>query len=198
MGSLEQRERRMLIGAAVLGVIAALWYWVLPMYYRYGSLRQEIQNNVEKVRSAQTQAAQLKQLVNQLKTTKRELKLAKQKLPQQGRFNQLMSALEKHARNAGINARQIMTFNRGNVSTIKDGMLREMTIQTRFRGITMGELTDLLWRYDKMARMINVKNFQTANVQPLEDRQGIQFDLNLTLSVYMLQQDANESSGESA
>ncbi len=186
MSSLRPRERWLIGGALVFGLAAATWYWVLPMYYRYGDLQQEIQENVKKIRNAQTQASRLTQLVKQLKETKRELKSTKRKLPRQGQFNQLMFTLEQKAMNTGIASRKIVTFNRGGVSEIKNGLLREMTIRTRFTGITLGQFTDLLWRYNNMTRLVNVKNFQTNNLRPVTDGPGIKFDLDLTLAVYML------------
>jgi Tfp pilus assembly protein PilO len=197
MNSLDQRERYLLGGLTIVFLVAGIWYWILPMYYRYGELKTKITKNVKEIREAQRQSVQLEELVNELKTTKRELKKAKQKLPEKGRFNQLMSTLEQHARNSGIADRKIIEFNRSNVRTIKDGLLKEMTIQTRFRGVTMRQLTDMLWRFDQMTRMVDIKQFQTSGMSVSQELNQIQFDINLTLSVYMLE-DQQETSKKGA
>jgi len=199
MSSLDDRERYLLIGLGILAFAIAVWYWILPTYYRYSSLKSKIDENVNKIRKARAQVTQLKQLVKKLKTTKKELKAAKRKLPERGRFNQLMSTLEQHARNAGIPGQKILTFSRGGVSSLQDGLLSEMTIQARFEKITMAQLVTMLWRYDNMTRMVDVKKFNSSDMKLPGDNSTVRFNLNLTLAVYMLEDEQSAGDqGESA
>lgn len=184
---MEDRERNLLILLGILGAGIGIWYYLLPMYNHYVSLEDKIKSNVEDIRDAQRKASRLKSLLSNLEDTKRKLKAAKQKLPEKGRFNELMSQLEEQAREAGIQDRQIITFNRGNSNQIKDGAVREMIIKANFVGIKMSQLTDMLWRFDNMVRMVDIKSFKNFNLKQVETDQGYVFNLNLNLSVYILE-----------
>lgn len=196
---MEERERNLVMILGVSLALAFAWYWVIPTYNRYVKLEDKIESNVKQVRSAQRKASQLEQLVDKLKGTKKELKAAKQKLPEKGRFNELMSTLEQQARASGIDQRKIVEFNRGSKNKLQNGLVRELTIKTRFQNISMGQMIEMLWRFDKLVRMVDVNNFQNHNLQITEDGEGFRFNLNLNLSVYIFEEPTESSQeGESA
>lgn len=190
---MQKRERYLLISFCVLVTFVGIWYWVLPTYQRYVELDRSIQNNINQVRAAQTEASQLSNLLEDIKGKKRRLKAMKRRFPEEGRFNQLMSNLEEQALKAGISERKILEFNRGGVNELREGMVREMTLQASFEGITMGQLTDMLWRFDKMVTMVDVKSFKNFNMRKSESSGEFQFNVNLNLAVYILDERIEEA-----
>lgn len=192
---MQQREKYLLISFCVVLVFAAIWYWVLPTYQRYVELERSIQDNINRIRTAQTEASQLEDLVEELTKKKRRLKTLRRRFPDEGRFNQFMSTLEEQALRAGIPERKILEFNRGGVNESEEGMVREMTLQASFEGITMGQLTDMLWRFDKMVTMVDVKNFKNFNMRRPEAGGEFQFNVNMNLAVYILDDRIESGSG---
>lgn len=197
---MEERERNLLIVLAFAAVGAGFYYVVLPMYYEYGDLKSKIESNVEEIQSAQTQAAQLEGLVEDLKKTKKDLKKAKQKLPDKGKFRELMTALESQARQAGIPDRKILEFSQGNVTTIKEGLVEEMVISARFDSISMQQLVDMLWRFDNMIRMLDIKSFRSFNLQRVQMDDQFFYNVNMNMTVYILRDTdtTEDSDGEQA
>ena len=190
---MQQREKYLLISFCLLVTFAGIWYWVLPTYQRYVALEQSIQENIRQIRTAQTEASQLSNLVGEIKRKKSRLKAMKRRFPPEGRFNQLMSNLEEQALKAGISERKILEFNRGGVNERQDGMVREMTLQASFEGITMGQLADMLWRFDRMVTMVDVKSFKNFNMRKAESSGKFEFNVNLNLAVYILDERMSES-----
>lgn len=191
---MQNREKYLLISFAVLLGIVLVWYLVWPTYVRYTQLDQEIRNNVQQIQSAQRQAAQIESLVNNLVETKRSLKLARQKLPANGRFNQLMSTLEEQALQAGIPEQNIVAFNRGSLSEGEEGLLQEMTIKAQFESMLMVQLTDVLWRFNQMRRLVDVQNF--AMERSGSEASPPRYNVSLTLSVYTLGESDDEEATE--
>jgi Tfp pilus assembly protein PilO len=187
----QKREKYLLISFAVLLGIVLVWYLVWPTYVRYTQLEEEIRSNVQKIQSAQREAAQIEELVDNLVETKKELKVARQKLPDDGRFNQLMSTLEEQALQAGIPERNIVAFNRGSLSEAYDGLLQEMTIKAQFQSMSMVQLTDALWRFNQMRRLVDVQNFSMERAE--SDGTFPRYNVNLTLAVYTLETDDEEA-----
>lgn len=190
---MQQREKYLLISFVVLLVVVSLWYVVWPTYVRYTALDRKIRNHVRKIQSAQQEAAQIEQLVDDLVKTKRELKLARLKLPEEGRFNQLMSTLEEQALEAGIPEQNIVAFNRGSLSEGSEGLLQEMTIEAQFESMSMVQLMDVLWRFNQLRRLIDVKKFTM-------ERSGSEsvprYNVNVTLAVYTLDETGDEEATE--
>jgi Tfp pilus assembly protein PilO len=190
---MQQREKYLLISFGVLLVLVSLWYVVWPTYVRYTELDQKIRNHVRKIQSAQREAAQIGQLVDDLVETKRELKLARLKLPEEGRFNQLMSTLEEQALEAGIPEQNIVAFNRGSLSEGSKGLLQEMTIEAQFESMSMVQLTDVLWRFNQLRRLIDVKKF---NMERSGSGSVPRYNVNVTLAVYTLDETGDEEATE--
>lgn len=193
---MEDRERNLLIAFGCALVAGGFYYGILPMYYEYGNLRSKIQSNVRKIQKAQTQAARLETLVEELKKTKLELKKAKQKLPEKGRFRELMSSLETQARKAGIPDRKILEFSQGSVEKIKDGLVEEMSISARFSAITMEQLVEMLWRFDHMIRMLDIKSFRNFSLQRVENENRFLYNINMNMTVYILQEEKKQENQE--
>lgn len=183
---MEERERNLLLLLGVAALGAGFYYVVLPMYYEYGNLKSKIESNVNEIQSAQTQAAQLQSLVKELEDTKRKLKKAKQKLPDRGKFRELMTALESQARQAGIPDRKILEFSQGGVSTIEDGLVEEMVISAQFDSISMQHLVEMLWRFDNMIRMLDIKSFRSFDLQRVQVEDQFFYNVNMKMTVYIL------------
>jgi len=183
---MDKRERNLLIAFGAIVVGFGFYYGLLPMYYHYQELKPKIDKNIEKIQNAQAQASRLEALVDELTETKRKLKKARQKLPERGRFRELMSKLEKQARSAGIPDEKILQFSQGQTSSIKDGMVQEMSISARFDSITMEQLVEMLWRFDNMIRMLDIKSFRNFSISRTEGNDQFLYSINMDMTVYIL------------
>lgn len=191
-----EREQNLLIVLGIVGVGVFIWYLGLPMWNEYKSWKSKIRTNVNKMSRAQAKAQVLDKLVKSLTETKRKLKSAQQKLPGEGRFNELMADLEEQALEAGIPDQNILEFNRG--STQDRELVREMIIQARFQNITMGQLIEMLWRFDHMVRMVDIKSFDNFNLQQVRTNEGFSFNLDIDLVVYILKENSSTPDSEQA
>ncbi len=181
---MQKREKYLLISFTVFLTVVLVWYLVWPTYVRYKQLEQEIRSHVEKIQFGQREAAQMDEDVDTLMKTKKNLKVARQKLPEDGRFNQLMSTLEEQALKAGVPEQNIVAFNRGSRSEADDGLIKKMTIKAQFESMAMIQLNDVLWRFNQMRRLVNVQNFSLERTNSSTD--SPQYNVNLTLAVYTI------------
>ena len=99
---MEKRERVLLIVLCLAAVGAGVYYGYNYFWGNYVEWGKEIEQNVQRIEEAQRKAAQIEQLVEEVKVTTRELKEARRQLPQEGEFYTLLSNLESQARDAGI------------------------------------------------------------------------------------------------
>ncbi|MFB6346142.1 MAG: hypothetical protein ABEK50_10260 [bacterium] len=183
---METRERNLLIGLGIAAVVAGIYYGLLPMYNEYVSLKSKIDKNVNDISNAQAQASQLEKLLKELESTIKKLKLAQQKLPEQGRFRELMSIMESQARKTDIPDRKILKFSQGSRRTIKGGLVREMSISARFQSISMGQLIEMLWRFDNMIRMMDIKSFRNFSLQRVSEGDQFLYNVNMDMTVFIL------------
>ncbi|MGM0380820.1 MAG: type 4a pilus biogenesis protein PilO [bacterium] len=185
---MEQREKYMLIGLVVAAVGAGAYYFVIPMWNQYFSWADEIDENVQRIKEAQRQAGRLEDLKEEVTQTRREFVRARRRLPPEGEFFNLLAQLEDEARNSGIEDEQIRTFSRGSVRD-RD-MVQVMSIEASFENITLGNLTEVLWRYRNMERLIDIDSISLQKSG--EDSESI-FSVSLTLNVYILRSEEDVS-----
>jgi len=187
----ERRERILLIILSVAAVGAGFYYGYTFFWGNYVAWGEQIEQNVQRIQEAQRKAAQIEQLVEEVKVTTRELKEARRQLPREGEFYTLLAELESQARKSGIPDDKIITFSRSQTQT--DGMVRRMAISAKFQEIGLEETISMLWRFENMQRLIDLQRFDLNPTQT--DSNQFIFDLNLVLNVYMLQ---DEVEGEEA
>ncbi len=181
---MEQREKVMVIVMAILAVGAAIYYVVMPRWEQYNNWEAEIETNVQKIIEAQRRAAELEGLVEDVIKTKKDFKIAQRRLPEGDDFLNLLSELESQARSSNIKDENIITFSRGGIQT--RGMVDIRSINAQFQTIKMASLTDMLWRFDNLERLVDVQNI---SIDRAETEEGIRFNVNLTLNVYILQEE---------
>lgn len=185
---MEKRERFLLIILCIAAVGAGFYYGYTVFWRNYLVWGEQIQQNVQKIREAQRKAAQIQQLVEEVKVTTRELKEARRQLPREGEFYSLLAKLETEARNSGIPDEKIITFSRTQTQT--DGIVRKMAVSAQFQEIGLKETISMLWHFENMERLIDLQKFDLNPVKT--DSNQVIFDLNLVLNVYMLRDDAEE------
>ncbi|MFP4687117.1 MAG: type 4a pilus biogenesis protein PilO [bacterium] len=185
---MEQREKVMLIVMAILAVGAGVYYIIMPRWEEYNNWEEEIETNVQKIREAQRRAAELEGLVEEVIKTKEDFKEARRRLPEGDDFLNLLSELERQARRAGIEDENILTFSRGNIET--RGMVDVRSIEAQFQNITMASISDMLWRFDNLERLVDVRDISIAGT---ENEDGTRFNVSLILNVYILQEDTEDT-----
>lgn len=188
---MEKRERLLLILLSIAVVGAGFYYGYTFFWGNYVAWGEQIEQNVQRIQEAQRKAAQIEQLVEEVKVTTRELKEARRQLPREGEFYSLLAKLESQARNSGIPDDKIITFSRTQTQT--DGIVRTMAISAKFQEIGFEETITMLWRFENMERLIDLQRFDLSPVET--NSNSFRFDLNLVLNVYMLQ---DEAEGEEA
>lgn len=181
---MKQREKILLSLAGVVGVIVGIYYVIWPKWNQYHEWQSTIDDNVEQMRTAQQTAAKIDQLVEDMTETKRKLKRSRQKLPKESKFNELMSRIEQEARKAGIPDGQIVSINRG--STNEREMIKELTIRAQFEQISMEQLAQMLWRFDNMIEMVDIKSFDNVNLTRVNTEEGYRYNLSLQIVVYIM------------
>lgn len=187
---MEKREKILVGLLCVAAVGAGIYYGYSYFWGNYVSWGKQIDENVQRIKEAQREARQIEQLVEDVKTTRRELKKARRRLPEQGEFYTLLARLESLARDeAGIPSDNIITFSQS--QTRSRGMVRVMGISAQFQQITLDQAVTMLWEFKNMERLIDLNSFQLS---PQETEEGnYVFNLNMTLNVYMLQDNTSES-----
>lgn len=185
---MEKREKILVGFLCVAAVGAGIWYGYTYFWGNYTDWGQQITENVQKIEEAQRKAAQIEQLVGDVKTTTKDLKYARRQLPEQGEFYTLLAKLEQEARDAGISDDKIITFSRS--QTRSRGLVQAMSISAEFQEINLAQTISMLWRFDNMERLIDLKSFQIRPNTSEEQNQFI-FDLSMTINVYMLQEEAS-------
>ena len=178
---MEKREKYLLIFLIIAAIGAGFYYFVIPMWNEYFEWADDIEDNVQRIQEAQRQAGRLDDLRDDVTEIRRDFVRARRRLPAEGEFFELLTQLEEEARNSGIEDEQIRTFSRG---AVRDrDLVQVMSIDASFENISLDNLTEMLWRYRNMERLIDIDSISLSKTGPEDESL---FDVSLTLNVYIL------------
>ncbi|GEM_PF-7085808 len=182
---MEQREKVMLIGLIIAALVVGYYYVIGPGWEEYVERGEEIEQNVERIREAQARARGLEELIEEFEEIQKQLLEAQRRLPEGGEFLELIVALEREAEASGISSGNIITFDEGPIE--ERGEVVSMGIIAVFENITIGELSQMLWRFNEMERLIDIIEIE---ITPSDEQDT--YDVSLELAAYMLEEEAEE------
>lgn len=181
---MEQREQILLGSVLVLGLAVGVYLYAWPMWNRYHAMEGEIEKTIEKYRQAEGDAKNLDELFDRERKLERQLAKLRSRLPDDSDFIRLTRILEEEATNAGIDEDKISQFNQAGQQ--EGDLINELFIQAEFKQLTMEEAIDLLWQYENLDRLMDVREFTFT---PAVEEEQLRVDVSMRFVVYAMPED---------
>lgn len=178
------RERTLLVLLVVVAVGVLGRYLVVPAWREYRAMEERVRSNVERIRRARRRTSRLGPLTTETRRLRARLERLRQRFPSRGEFHPLMARLEEQARAAGIAGDRIVGFER--TETRDRDYVRTRVVRARFRGLSLGEVVRLLWRFNRRIPGLRVKSYDRFQLKMDRREADRRFDLQFDLMVHTL------------
>lgn len=174
---LQRREQALLIGAAVLVLLLALFTFVID------PIRVRAANLDRRLATADRQLAELRSLRVEYQRRKQVIDRMDSRLRRQHRNFAIFSYLEQVAGRAGVQDK-IQSMN--TIASPPNTEYKEDSVEVRMEGVTLQQLVEYLHRVENSPQILRVKRLQVVPTR--EDRQLL--SVRLRISVFSLAESA--------
>lgn len=188
MAAMSEKDKKMLLyGLPVLIIGALYWFGYQDensWWKTYQAMGAEIEEKDAELQKAMEQQKNLDALQAEVEAMTQELEIAERLLPKENDVRGLLEKIPALAIEAGIPKEAMASINFSAQSS--HDQYKEWPIALQFTQVTFGQMVELLNRFEKFERLLDVTNLPLTVLSPEENT----LTLALTINVYVFKEEA--------